>query len=400
MKQFFTALAANLVTIAVCVVAGILLIVGIAASAGRRPPTEVRQGSILVVDLDQALSDQPTRAEPTSVFDEALERGAAALPLRSALLGIKAAADDDRITGILLRGSVTGDGVRSGYAALRELRGALTDFAASKKPVHAYLVNPDVATYYVASAATVVTLDPFGSLLFPGLASEQVFFSGLFEKYGIGVQVSRVGRYKAAVEPFIRRDMSPENRQQVASYVGDLWSEVKRGVSVSRKVDTVALQQAVDSVGVLLPGDARNAGLVDRVAYFDVVLTDLQKLAGVSPPTDRKNTKDKKAAEAEARAARLAAVIDQPSLPQITLETYAPLAVSKERLIGASQAVAVVYAEGDIVDGEGGEGQIGGASLSRALRSIRNDDQIKAVVLRVNSPGGSAIASEQIQREL
>ncbi len=396
MKQFFAALAANLVTIAICVVAGVLLIVGIAASAGSRPPTEVREGSVLVIDLDEALSDQPARPAATSFLDEALARGRPSLPLRSALLGIKAAADDDRISGILLRGSVTGDGVRSGYAALRELRGALTAFAASKKPVHAYLVNPDVATYYVASAASTVTLDPFGSLLFPGLASEQVFFSGLFEKYGIGVQVSRVGRYKAAVEPFTRRDMSPENRQQVASYLGDLWSEVKRGVAASRKVDTVALQTAVDANGILLPADAQAAKLVDRVAYFDVVLGDLQKLAGVSPAKD--NNGD--APAADSRAAKLAAAMETPSLPQITLGAYAPLAVSKERLIGGSQAVAVVYAEGDIVDGEGGDNQIGGASLSRALRGIRLDEQVKAVVLRVNSPGGSAIASEQIQREL
>lgn len=396
MKQFFAALAANLVTIAICVVAGVLLIVGIAASAGSRPPTEVREGSVLVIDLDEALSDQPARPAATSFLDEALARGRPSLPLRSALLGIKAAADDDRISGILLRGSVTGDGVRSGYAALRELRGALTAFAASKKPVHAYLVNPDVATYYVASAASTVTLDPFGSLLFPGLASEQVFFSGLFEKYGIGVQVSRVGRYKAAVEPFTRRDMSPENRQQVASYLGDLWSEVKRGVAASRKVDTVALQTAVDANGILLPADAQAAKLVDRVAYFDVVLGDLQKLAGVSPAKDTNGD----APAADSRAAKLAAAMETPSLPQITLGAYAPLAVSKERLIGGSQAVAVVYAEGDIVDGEGGDNQIGGASLSRALRGIRLDEQVKAVVLRVNSPGGSAIASEQIQREL
>lgn len=397
MKQFFTALAANLVTIAVCVVAGILLIVGIAASAGSRPPTQVRQGSVLVIDLDQPLSDRPTRPEVTSFLDEALDRGNPALPLRSALLGIKAAADDDRISGIMIRGSVASDGVRSGYAALRELRGALIAFAASKKPVHAYLVNPDVATYYVASAASTITLDPFGSLLFPGLASEQVFFTGLFEKYGIGVQVSRVGRYKAAVEPFTRRDMSPENRQQVASYLGDLWSEVKRGVATSRHVDTVALQTAVDTKGILLPDDAQAAKLVDRIAYFDVVLNDLQKLAGIAPAGDSIGTKRP---DANSRAAKLAAALEQPSLPQITLSAYAPLAVSKERLIGGSRAVAVVYAEGDIVDGEGGENQIGGASLSRALRTIRNDEQVKAVVLRVNSPGGSAVASEQIQREL
>lgn len=398
MKQFFTALAANLVTIAVCVVFGVLIIGGLIASAGKTPSIDVRQGSVLVVDLDRPLSDMPTKPERRSFFDDALEPGGGALPLRSALVGIRAAADDDRISGILLRGNVGGDGVRSGYAALRELRAALAAFAASKKPIHAYLVNPDVATYYVASAATRVTIDPFGSLLFPGLASEQVFLTGLFEKYGIGIQVSRVGRYKAAVEPFTRRDMSPENRQQVASYLGDLWSEVKRGVAQSRRTDTVALQSVVDAQGIVLPADAQAAKLVDRVAYFDVVLADLQQLAGVTG--DAKRGSGDQPGETTTRAARLAAAIDAPALPQITLDTYAPLAVAKERLIGGSQAVAIVYAEGDIVDGEGAPGQIGGASLARTLRGLRTDAQVKAVVLRVNSPGGSAVASEQIQREL
>lgn len=398
MKQFFTALAANLVTIAVCVVFGVLIIGGIIASAGKTPSIDVRQGSVLVVDLDRPLSDMPTKPERRSFFDDALEPGGGALPLRSAIVGIRAAADDDRISGILLRGNVGGDGLRSGYAALRELRAALAAFAASKKPIHAYLVNPDVATYYVASAATRVTIDPFGSLLFPGLASEQVFLTGLFEKYGIGIQVSRVGRYKAAVEPFTRRDMSPENRQQVASYLGDLWSEVKRGVAQSRRTDTVALQAVVDAQGIVLPADAQTAKLVDRVAYFDVVLADLQQLAGVAG--DAKRGSGDQPGETTTRAARLAAAIDAPALPQITLDTYAPLAVAKERLIGGSQAVAIVYAEGDIVDGEGAPGQIGGASLSRTLRGLRTDAQVKAVVLRVNSPGGSAVASEQIQREL
>lgn len=411
MKQFFAALAANLVTIAVCVVAGVLLLIGIAASAGSKPVTEIRRGSVLVVDLDRPLSDQPTRPERRSFFDDALEPGGAAQPLRSALVGIRAAADDERISGILLRGTVSGDGTRSGYAALRELRGALVDFANSKKPVHAYLVNPDVATYYVASAASTVTLDPFGSLLLPGLASEQVFLTGLFEKYGIGVQVSRVGRYKAAVEPFTRRDMSPENRAQVASFLGDLWSEVKHGIAERRQIDTVALQTLVDAQGIILPAEAEAAKLVDRVAYFDAVLADLQKLAGMaSDAPDQGPQPDSSAAaspdaspgtsRAAARAAQLAAAIDRPSMPQISLDDYAPLAVAKERLIGGSQAVAIVYAEGDIVDGEGDQGQIGGAAFARELRALRSNSAIKAVVLRVNSPGGSAIASEQIQREL
>ena len=396
MKQFFTALAANLVTIAVCVVGVFLLIVGIAASAGTRPPTDVRPGSVLIVDLDRPLSDRPARAERTSRFDDALFPGAEALPLRSALQAIKAAADDDRIAGILVRGTVAADGTRSGYAALRELRAALTAFRASKKPIHAYLVNPDTRTYYVASTASTVTLDPFGSLLLPGLAAEPVFFTGLFEKLGIGVQVSRVGRFKAAVEPFTRRDMSPENRQQVQAYLGDLWREVKGGIASSRRLDTLALQTLVDEQGIILPEEARTAGLVDRVAYFDVVLQDLEQMSGRSrePSQTATSTKD------SARAADLAMLLDRPSLPQITLEAYAPLAAAKERIYSASQIVAVVYAEGDIVDGEGGDGLIGGDALARELRKLRRNGKVKAIVLRVNSPGGSAIASERIQREL
>lgn len=396
MKQFFTALAANLVTIAVCVVGVFLLIVGIAASAGTRPPTDVRPGSVLIVDLDRPLSDRPARAERTSRFDDALFPGAEALPLRSALQAIKAAADDDRIAGILVRGTVAADGTRSGYAALRELRAALTAFRASKKPIHAYLVNPDTRTYYVASTASTVTLDPFGSLLLPGLAAEPVFFTGLFEKLGIGVQVSRVGRFKAAVEPFTRRDMSPENRQQVQAYLGDLWREVKGGIASSRRLDTLALQTLVDEQGIILPEEARTAGLVDRVAYFDVVLQDLEQMSGRS----REPSQTATSAKDSARAADLAMLLDRPSLPQITLEAYAPLAAAKERIYSASQIVAVVYAEGDIVDGEGGDGLIGGDALARELRKLRRNGKVKAIVLRVNSPGGSAIASERIQREL
>ena len=397
MKQFLTAIAANLLTIAICVVGGILLIVGIAASAGSKDPVKVADGSILVIDLDRAFSDRPAETKAGSFLDDALAAGrGGAIPLRAATIALKAAADDDRISGILLRGTIADDGYASGFAALRELRAAIVTFRLSKKPVHAYLVNPNTRDYYLASTASVITIDPFGSLLMPGLASEQIFFTGMFEKYGIGMQVSRVGRFKAAVEPFTRSDMSPENRLQTESYLGDLWSEMKRGVAQSRGIDTLALQTIVDTQGIILPADAKAARLVDRVAYFDDVLNDLQKLASAAGSANG----DKPSAKDSARAAEMNALLDRPTLPQITLAAYAPIAVAKDRSFSASQTIAIVYAEGDIVDGEGGDGMIGGAALSRELRRVRNDGKVKAVVLRVNSPGGSAIASEQIQREL
>ena len=417
MKQFFTALAANFVTIALCVVGGFILLIGVVAAAGRNKPTVVRTGSILVIELGQTLSDRPAEAESRSFLDEAISGGENVVPLRSAIQALHVAADDDRISGVLLRGNINADNYGSGYAALREFRAAIADFRRSKKPVHAYLVNPETRDYYVASAASVITLDPFGSLIMPGMSSEQIFFAGLFEKYGIGVQVSRVGRFKAAVEPFTRTSMSPENRLQTKSYLGDMWHEVKQGIAESRHVDTTALQAIVDAQGIILPADAKAAGLVDRIAYFDELLVDLQRLARVAPinvavsdstksagaksddtKLDATNSDDKSATTN--RDSRLSELLDGPKLPQVSLQEYAPIAAARDRIIGASQAVAIVYAEGDIVDGQGGAGQVGGDGLSRELRRIRSDAKVKALVLRVNSPGGSAIASERIQREL
>lgn len=393
MKAFFTAIAANLVTIALCVVGGIILLVGIVAAAGGGAKTvTVRKGSVLIFDLHQTLVDAPTATDKRSVLDDALfSGGERTVPLRAAMLALKAAAGDDDISGVLIRGSINPSGYGSGYAALRELRTAVADFRKSKKPVHAYLVNPDTRDYYVASAASVVTLDPFGSLLLPGMSAEQLFFAGMLEKYGVGIQVSRVGRFKAAVEPFTRADMSPESRLQTRSYVNEMWAEVKRGIAESRGIDTTTLQTLVDAQGIILPADAQAAKLVDRVAYFDEVLTDLEKLSG-------KVSSDEATPDSTASAAT--ALLGLPNLPQVMLEDYAPIAAARSRVFGAKQSVAIVYAEGDIVDGMGGAGSIGGDGLARELRKLRTESTVRAVVLRVNSPGGSAIASEKIQREL
>ncbi|MCC6431575.1 MAG: signal peptide peptidase SppA [Gemmatimonadaceae bacterium] len=413
MKAFFTAIAANLVTIALCVVGGFLLIIGLVAAAAGDKPVTVRKGAILVIDLDQTFVDAPTAADHRSVLDDALLAGGAnTVPLRGAILALREAGTDDNITGVLLRGSINPSGYGSGYAALRELRQAIADFRTSKKPVHAYLVNPETRDYYLASAASVVTLDPFGALTLPGLSSEQVFFAGMLEKYGIGVQVSRVGRFKAAVEPYTRTSMSPENRLQTRLYIDEMWGEVKRGIASSRGIDTTTLQTLVDANGILLPADAKKAGLVDRVAYFDEVLGDLETLAGVrSTPADSTSraraagASDDGKADAKVEATAVtkpdaSTLLGLPALPQIALEDYAPIASTRARMFGARQSVAVIYAEGDIVDGQGSPGSIGGDALSRDLRRVRGDASIKAVVLRVNSPGGSAIASEKIQREL
>lgn len=418
MKQFFAALAANFVTIAVLVVGSILLIVGITVSAaGSRAPT-VREGSVLVLNLESPLSDAPGDFEASSALESIFQPGGPdKLPLRSAIQAVNAAATDDRISSILIKGTVSADGYGSGYAALKELREAIVAFhAQSKKPVHAYLVSAATKDYYIASAASVITLDPFGALMMPGLAAEELFLAGFLEKYGIGVQVSKVGKYKSAVEPFIRSDMSPENRQQVKGYLGDLWSEFKRGVATTRKIDTLALQALVDREGIIQPNEALSNGLVDRVAYFDVVINDLKKMSTATADNKVVTSADARKAAAETVETAASRKVDTtsvktksipasvaaliPELPQIDLAEYAPIIAQRAGNISTRQFVAVVYAEGDIVDGEGGPNMIGGDALARELRRVRGDKEVGAVVLRVNSPGGSAIASETIQREL
>ena len=401
MKQFFTAIAANLVTIAICVLGGIIILGALVASVASARPVGVSDGSIVVINLDRDLSDSPARVAPRSFLDDAIPGASGELPLRSAILAIEEAAKDDKVRGILIRGSIDAGGYQSGYAALREFRAAIESFRkTSNKPVHAFLVNPDMRDYYVASAASDVTIDPFGSLFFPGLASEQVYFAGMLEKYGIGVQVSRVGRFKAAVEPFTRSDMSAESRLQTEAYLGDMWSEVKQGVAASRGVDTVSLQRLADEEGMIQPASAKAARLVDRVAYYDELLVDLRQLTGDKKLTDKAGADSSTKTRTVTASSKADVAPSNKPIPQISLEDYALVAGARTRVIGAKQTIAVVYAEGDIVDGGSGAGMIGGDELARQLRDIRADSSIKALVLRVNSPGGSAIASETIRREL
>jgi protease-4 len=216
-----------------------------------------------------------------------------------------------------------------------------------------------------------VFMNPFGELDVNGLASEPMFFGAAFKKYGIEVQVTRVGKYKSAVEPFITDHMSEPNREQVQKLLDDIWDEWKETVAKDRKKTPADLQTIADGQGLLEADEARKLGLVDRIAPYDEVLDELKKLAG-------KQAKDK-------------------DFPQITLTTYAGIAGDAK---AGKTRIAVLVAEGEIVDGEGKSSQIGGERLSRELRRLRLDERVKAVVLRVNSPGGSASASELIQREV
>jgi protease-4 len=221
----------------------------------------------------------------------------------------------------------------------------------------------------------------------PGLASQPMFFTGAFEKFGIGVQVTRVGKYKSAVEPFTLKQMSPENRAQIQKLLDDVWATLTASIETARKLPAGAIQKAVDEKGLIRADDALKLKLVDRIAYLDEVLAELKTATG-RPGSS------------------------QP-FKQIGLKDYARhvstggLAAKRQgegkiELAGGDKGkIAIVYAEGEIVDGSGNEdGYVYGEKTSRLLRQIRQDDSISAVVLRVNSPGGSVTASEAILREV
>lgn len=367
MKDFFKSFFAALLALMVAGGLAVFLLFGLLAAIGSSGKPTVPGKAVLVFDLDTSLTDGERDPEPSEALSEALRGGGSrsqALP--AAIEALDRAAADSRITALFLTGNLQS----AGPAQLRELREAIQRFKA-KKPVLAYNLGWGKRDYYLAAGATTVYMNPFGEMELNGLASEPMFFGEAFKKYGVEVQVTRVGKYKSAVEPFITDRMSEPSREQVQKLLDDIWSEWKATVAKDRKKDPAELQTIADERGLLEAEDAKKMGLVDRIAPYDEVLDELKKLAG-------KQAKDK-------------------DFPQITLATYA--GIPGEAKSGKTR-IAVVVAEGEIVDGEGKPSQVGGERLSRELRRLRLDDRIKAVVLRVNSPGGSASASELIQREV
>lgn len=385
MKNFFISMLGALTALIIFAGGCALLFVGfigaiIAMGGGEKAAPSFTRGSYLVFDLSANITDAP----PPVDFGAFAGGRDETLQLHTVTRALRAAAKDERIAGVFITGDLSPAAFGSGYAALKEVRMALEDFKAAGKPVSAYLTNTTTKDYYLASAATDIALDPYGMILMPGLASEPMFYAGAFEKYGIGVQVTRVGKYKSFVEPFTRKDMSPENRQQIEKLLNDVWSGLLADIAPSRGLTPAKIQAIVDAEGIIRPEAAKAGKLVDRVAYRDEVFDDLKAKTG------RAGSKE---------AFKQVTLINYAKL--MKGDTDAPAMKDGESATSSGGGrIAVVYAEGDIVDGEGEFGDVGGSRFSRELRKLRQDDNVKAVVLRVNSPGGSASAAETIGREV
>ncbi len=380
MRNFFKQTFASIVG----TILGLLIFIGVGtgglllllvAVASRDTGPQLKEQSVLVFDLSLDITDTPPSSNPGIILQQALTgEESNRVSLRTVLDVLERARQDNRIVGLYLDGSRTTTQSSAGFATLKEVRQALERFRASGKTIIAYNTDWRQKDYYLSSVANTIVANPLGAMELNGLSNQPVFFAGALEKFGVGVQVIRVGRFKGAVEPFTRSQLSPENREQLQRLLGDVWAEWLNAVSDSRNVSTSQLQAIADNQGILLPDEAQKSGLVDQIGYFDEVLAQLKQLTGESQ---------------ESRTFR-----------QISVPSYAQLEQGTRTARNSRNKIAVVYAEGAIVNGQGSAGQVGSDRFARILRTLRQDNQVKAVVLRVNSRGGSATASEEIQREL
>lgn len=375
MKQFLTSLLGSLVALFIFSVGAVLLLVGIVGalvSAGMRhaepAAAKVENGSYLVYDLSSNITDAP----PEFDLGDFNRDETPTLQLRPVLRALRVAAHDDRIKGLLLIGSFNPVGMGSGYGALTEVRNAILAFRAAGKPVRAYLDFATTKDYFVASAANEIDLDPYGIVYMPGLATEPMFYAGAFQKYGVGIQVTRVGKYKDFVEPFTRENLSPAAREETQRLLDDLWGTIKLSIARTRHLTPGRIQAAADRDVMLRADEAKQSGLVDRVVYRDQVIDAIRAQTGSDP--------------------------GGKTFRQVALADY--IRQMRPYVGSGDGKVAIVYAEGDIVDGEGDYNEIGSVRFAREIRALRQDDSVKAIVLRVDSPGGSASAAEDIQREI
>ncbi|NEO54016.1 MAG: signal peptide peptidase SppA [Okeania sp. SIO3B5] len=378
-KYTFASLIGSLLGIALIVglgFGGLIFLVGSIASKAKDIGPQVKDKSILVFDLATNITDTKPISNTGEALQEALSGDQpATITLRKAINALDTAAQDEKIIGLYIKGSSTPG--RTGLANLQEIRQALQRFGETGKKIIAYDVNWTEREYYLGSVADEIVINPLGVIEFNGLSLQTMFLSGAFDKFGIGVQVTRVGKYKSAVEPFIRETMSPENREQNLQLLGDIWGKYLQTIAPSRGLTIQQLQAIANEQGILMADAAEDSKLVDRVDYYDEVLSELKELTGKEE--------------------------DDKTFTQISLNNYTRVPEVTEVASGdvkSKNKIAVVYAEGEIVNGTGTPRQIGGDRLAKELRRLRFDEKVKAVVLRVNSPGGSASASEVIGREV
>ena len=377
MRDFFKTTLATIVGLTlfsgISLLGLVLLIAGLAAS-GQSSAPQVKDNSILTFDLAKQITDSKSDRNTRELINDAVSgEFDDSFTLRSVTSALDSAARDPKITALYLSNSSSASRNSSGYAQLKEIHDALLRFKASGKKIYAYNVEWREKEYYLASVANTIAINPVGGMEFNGLSAQTMFYSTALEKFGIGVQAIWRGKYKSAIEPYLRQRSSEPSKQQTSKLLGDIWGEYLTSAGKDRNISVPQLQALAETKGVLTPEEAKTAKLVDRVAYPDEIQDELKKISGE---------------DAKTKSFRGISISDYMDARDSTLNDK------------KGDEIAVLYAEGAIVDGGGGPGSIGGDRFASQIRKLRKDDKVKAIVLRINSPGGSAVASDLIQREV
>ena len=370
MKEFFKFVFASMIGVLLSVfvmfVLGILLIIGIVSTASNESKVTIDDNTVLHLSLNYPISER-TSKNPFQNLNFGGFETENNLGLKDILAHIKEAKTDSRIKGIYVDVSA----IQGGFASIEEIRNALIDFKKSGKFILAYSEVYTKGAYYLASVADKIYVNPEGMVDFKGFSTEIMFFKGALEKLDIEAQVIKVGTYKSAVEPYILDKMSKPNREQITSFLGSLYTHFLSNIAISRKIPVDSLSAIANTAAVQTATDAVKFRLVDGVKYKDEVLTELKSLCGIA---------------------------QKKELRSVSISDYTPQ--SKELSKVSADRIAVVYAVGEIVSGEGDDETMGSENISRAIRTARLDDKVKALVLRINSPGGSSLASDVIWREV
>jgi len=371
MRQFFKFLFASMLGFVLGSILLIFILVGIISAAVNsfddEKVTDVKSNSMLFLDFQKPIVDRASKNPLENINFNTFESDPS-VGLNTILENLRKAKEDKNIKGIYMELST----INSGIATVEEVRNALLDFKKSGKTIISYSEVYTQKSYYLASVADKIYMNPQGAMELKGLAAEIMFYKGLLDKIEVETQVIRHGRFKSAVEPFILDKMSNDNRLQTRGFMQSIWNFMLNNIASSRKLNFDELNTLTNNFSIREPEDAIKYKLIDKLVYKDEVLEELKKLTGVTEKEDN------------------------PQLISLSKYSKGP-SLEKKSLKDAQ--IAIIYASGEIESGEGASDKIGSETVSKAIREARLNDKIKAIVLRVNSPGGSALASEVIWRE-
>jgi len=369
MKQFFKIALATVLGIFLSWIIFIFIIVGISSGmSGGDDVVKISDNSVLELDLSVDINDLD-KEDPLALFQALSSDKKKPLQLITILDNIEKAKSDPKIKGI----AITSGLISAGSAQLTEIREKLLDFKKSGKFIVSYSDIYTQKAYWLSTVSDTIFINPVGALDFKGLAAEVTFYKKLQDKFGIKYDIIRHGKYKSAVEPYLTDKMSDANRLQTTTLLQSVWDTYLKDISASRKISIVDLNKIADETAGKLPQDAKKIGLVDRVAYEDEFIASLKYALG-------KNKSDK--------------------LEFVEIYDYKKVKPTVKKEFTRNK-IAVIYAEGNIVYTDGPSSKtIKPKEMAKAIRKIRKDDNIKGVVMRVNSPGGSALSSDLIWREL